>query len=768
MAENLEAQISAKEGKETELKKEMWYINTINAFLKTHKGTDEKEDFNLLDKVKTDKPKEEVSKAWNVLSGLRDKLKLVDPTEATKNIQQIDLDNQDAIKDNSVKIIEWMRTSLNGDNPTREDLSKMEDILAFVTPETRYLGEVKQSIKLHKINFIKEDLNNKNFNNDIVNAYINKAYKSQINDKGLIDYLKKGVKTDDNKNAITKYFEDGLNPNGENKFWIITIDKIFNKDYSAINIYNAETNKGLKIDGLEQLEKTYKQDELIKSMIKVTRSDILKYKFSYETMEEITKDLPKIIEETVKDYNTTDLNTNYKKRESPDSKLRKNIMTGLNKLVAKENRLYLLQQFTAKKIGEWPDSWKFETMLKHTNDKDVNTLALAISENSEILKGVRKKVKANPEAGKLVRFTGAKIVSATTDEDIWKLDDNDQDYNYKAVLRWKEIDNSKPNILSEATKGEIEKYIGELLKNSNVRDIAIQVPKWNEKLYSQVYEVYWDKYRIEERDDISTVKVSATEKVDELQSEPLKLDLLNLDANAILDPKSEYAEIVINNLLMNSGNPDMAKLLQPESGYKIVWWDINWWASRNYTSYKSIISFDSPDIKKKGLDIQKKGEENSSDQNISNNPGLAYDRAGSFLAYFLGLENGAKVKDGAKFNINHTVDGPTRKELTNQLKEKNKKSPSEDQILEAFKEWQKASINLNFTKPVDKPIWKEFTTTPQEMVTWFQIKITTAPEGPVHSEKDNNAWTWFERWLAMRWSKGGPTLPAKSWCPMSF
>ena len=54
---------------------------------------------------------------------------------------------------------------------------------------------------------------------------------------------------------------------------------------------------------------------------------------------------------------------------------------------------------------------------------------------------------------------------------------------------------------------------------------------------------------------------------------------------------------------------------------------------------------------------------------LTNNPSLAYDRAASFIDYFINLKD--KVSASAKFDLAYEVNGPTREELTAQLKDKN-------------------------------------------------------------------------------------------------
>lgn len=106
---------------------------------------------------------------------------------------------------------------------------------------------------------------------------------------------------------------------------------------------------------------------------------------------------------------------------------------------------------------------------------------------------------------------------------------------------------------------------------------------------------------------------------------------------------------------------------------------------------------------------------------MSNNPDLAYNRSASFIDHFLALEN--KTAKTASFDMTYGVNGPTRLELTEQLKKQNGKPPTEEDILEAFKERQYADIKLDFIKTEVKSEEKEYALDTKSVASGFSINI---------------------------------------------
>jgi hypothetical protein len=143
-------------------------------------------------------------------------------------------------------------------------------------------------------------------------------------------------------------------------------------------------------------------------------------------------------------------------------------------------------------------------------------------------------------------------------------------------------------------------------------------------------------------------------------------------------------------------------------------------ASRNPTNYQSIFA-DNPEFAQWLNSYQK--PQNSNDRNITNNPSLAFDRAASFLDFFTSKDG--KVKPESKFDIQYKVDGPNRSELTNSLSTTLQRKPTETEILEAFKEWQNATINLNLLKKEEKIYSNTIDLDIEEKVASFSISISS-------------------------------------------
>jgi hypothetical protein len=174
-----------------------------------------------------------------------------------------------------------------------------------------------------------------------------------------------------------------------------------------------------------------------------------------------------------------------------------------------------------------------------------------------------------------------------------------------------------------------------------------------------------------------------------------------------------------------SQNPQMKEFID-NPNYTLNGWEIIWTASKNRTNYQQKFS----ESNTQWLKITKERsnaqiQENNED--LTNNPWLAYDRAYSFLDYFLRtkkVDNQTDNKD-SEFKIKYNVDWPTREELVKSLKEKNWwTNPTNQDLLEAFKEYQKASIKLDFTKneKISKDLYIDIQE--KELVQWLEVYIS--------------------------------------------
>jgi hypothetical protein len=166
-------------------------------------------------------------------------------------------------------------------------------------------------------------MNNDSFYKDVMNSYIINRYKKEINDTGLMDYLKSNVKIDDknNKPAIQAYFDNGLNIQKDGHFNAKTLDAFLNKDYSAlkvdqIKIDPIEAVKIFKKPELEKLEQAYKGVKIKEEIVGangIIDQEVSAYPFDQEVKNTIINEMKSDYTKQVDGLNYADVIANYKK-----------------------------------------------------------------------------------------------------------------------------------------------------------------------------------------------------------------------------------------------------------------------------------------------------------------------------------------------------------------------------------------------------------------------------------------------------------------------
>ncbi|MCX6824797.1 MAG: hypothetical protein NTY80_01105 [candidate division SR1 bacterium] len=589
------------------------------------------------------------------------------------------------IHDNSSKIIEGIAAGLKDNNLSRENVSKTEAILSYMQASGALVSlpsSINAPLQANKINLLKEDMKDEKFYKNVVDAYINKKYKNEINDTGLIDSLKKNAKID--KGEIQKYFDAGLDMSKEGHFSSHALQALLSKDYSLL-----QTNK-LNIPGLEKLEMEYKKGQLKEAMKKITDKGLSEYDFDEKEKNDVASDLSNQIDSIINTYKDEDIKLNYAHKEKINTSFKKEITHALNDRIAEENRGFLLQEF-ATKNNDTLQKAKFESMLKETSTKDINTLALVINsdKNKTILEDIRKKVQdKNAKSSEPVRaFNGAKIVSATNESGIKTIEESKD----TTGLYTKQLGETVRTKSIESSKSSIKDSINSYIKNGNVQ-INVPAGSDNAVVFNQIKDFVKDPangrgkvdFKLNQIAGIADVQIQSIETKEVPQK--IHLELKELSANSIGDG----AKI---NQLLSDADPRMKQLLSPDNkDYKIVGGKMYGSASKNYTTYKNETPFVFSGTKVNAVPpVNQAG-----DINVSNNPDLAYNRSASFADYVLSLPD--KVKQGTTFDVSYGVNGPTRKELVSQLTEKNKKVPNEEEIKNAFKEWQYATLDLDVIK----------------------------------------------------------------------
>ena len=631
-----------------------------------------------------------------------------------------------SINTNAKALTSQLETFLSG-NTIREDIKNSIVIVTYLsemakTNSSINLIKTNKLIKSNQINFIKDDMKKDGFYKIVANQYVDLVYAKEANDKGLMDYLKAKVNLEGNKKEIDSYFNNGLDvSNTKDPFWWKTINSMFDGDYSKIN------KTKLEISWLQALEDTYKNGEIKKDINKIIEDEIGKYAFDDVIKQTISKEMKWDHDKEVDKFSHDETKSNYKKL-GQKSEFKKTINLEMMDVIAEYNKTYILQEFT-KADGDQKHQEHFETMLEETENKNINTLAVALTypnQNPAMLQALWAKIE-DKWIKNSVKFTNAKIVNN-------KIEESKNKSTYTTTLK----EEKSAETVSETTIWDIKNHIEPLVKNTNITDITISIPKWNTTIQNQIYDMVGlldknnaYKIKINEVDGISKVKVDSNE-TKEIPGK-VHLELKELSYDAIWDKtKIEAALKAVNDPEMNAiiDNPD----------YQITGWNIYGSASFQrteyrtqpdlvawYQNYKNIVTVaNQTKWGNGGIDNTVKTPWTQVDGDVvswvTNNPTLAYDRAISIMDYFYKKPN--KVADGAKFDVNYGVNGPSKAELLSKHPEIKDENTQKGQLENLFKEWQYAILDLDFKKTENISTTKEFgIDKTQDMTTAFQINI---------------------------------------------
>ncbi len=642
----------------------------------------------------------------------------------------------------------------------------------------------KEEVDSMDISKIKEALDDKlnDSNNpiykEITQWLINQLYKNKpndLNDKWLIKALSEITLDPKNKEQIKNYIVSQTSAD--------KIKNIYEWKFSSI-VFPTSIDWPLKDirAKLEEKEIDYKREELNTSMKKTVDAQLSKYGFDEEVKKEIQVSLYEKIDAKTKSYDKDNVKVNYTKKDTEKAVFKKDIISVLNEQVAEQNKGYLLAQFDNIKFITYFDKTEkkekmidinqdekdhFQAMLNKSNSEDINALALATAypdQSPKILTEIRKKVKEKGEDKNSVAFKNAKISYATTDEAIKKMEENkDVGYKYTTQLEATKVTRSIEN-----SKKIIADTLDVYLKNNNIQSIHIDIPKWNDAIRVQTENIIKTIKTIKtnnpngiaitlnQKENINAVKITSKETVE--SPDHIKLDLKALNANIIWDRAK------INQVLLDS-DPRMKDILNLDSEYKIIGGEVYWSASRNITHYNN----ESPFILWNNVTKIAPASDANNDpnnDNVTNNPDLAYNRAASFIDYFMHIDATAdptakkKVDPTAKFDLKYEVNGPNRSQLKTDLKNKNWKEPNEDQLVEAFKEWQFATIDLKLTKTETKINEKEIPIENNELASWFSVNIIWTASKTSHIP-------WWPWWPSRDWGIKGLNIIKKIHNPIA-
>lgn len=594
--------------------------------------------------------------------------------------------------------------------------------------EIWFSNELK-SIRLVSIEQ-KIDSQNWYFEN-LINYLIDKKYSKELLNTDFINHLKQGFLKETKPEEIIKFkkeIKEEISWKANNK-----IKDIYNNNLSSI-YHNSEKLPNIR-ERFEYIEKEYKSSKIQEKMETIMNQEIEKYLSEESDIQETRKEFTKYIEKKVKSYSLQDIKNNYNKIDDEKkfwSEFKTKIWESLKENIAEFNREYIknkLQEYAKTYNGDKDLLRTFEDMLWDTDPKDINNMAYILSnypdqKNNHITNILDKIWKKKIENCK--KFTNVKLINTSSKDGIAKfrqdIVESKRLTNYKAILK----EDKSEYFDEEKIKNIIDSYS----QNDSIHKITISIPAGKDFIYSWIQKQISlskdpNKFYIKTVNWLDKIQISWIEKKETPWSINLKLE--RLDSNAIWDPE-KIKEIL-------SQNSQMKDILE-DPNYILTGWEITWTASSNKTNYQQRFWEETYEW----IMINKKRTNNSTPENnedLTNNPWLAYDRAHSFLDYFIKAKDIQSGASDAIFNINYNVIGPSREDLRKSLQEKNWwKEPSNKEILEAFRDYQNAEIKLDFIKKEENLVNSEIDIQEETIVQWMNLDITS----------DVQSWWWWFDW----------------------
>jgi len=611
----------------------------------------------------------------------------------------------------------------------------------------------------------------------ITKALIAKRYPKEMTDAWFIEDLSKITLSNADKTEIKAYVTNTTNNTAEK------VKNFYNKNYSAIALpITIDWDlKSIVID-LRTEEVNYKKEQLKTSMKTSVNAQLSEYDFSEDTKKAIETELYGKIDAKIKKYDDKEVISNYSKKDIDNASFKKDITSVLNEAVAEQNRAYLLDKFNDVKSVTYTLKWDelaeakktdknakektiiidqaekdhFEKMLDETSAENINTLALATTYPGQLpkmLEELWKQVKDKGEEKNSISFKNAKIVSATTSEEVDKIEASlDSKWTYTTQL-----EKTKTNNSIETSKANITAQLDVYLKSPYTKEVTVQVPTWNNEVRLQMEEIIKQSkelnpnavtVKLDEVNGLNNIKIKSIEEV----PGEIALKLEKLSYNVIWDKTKIEAAL-------KAADPKMSEILDNDD-YKITRGDIYGSASfqrtpyvtkpwLEYQKYKDIVNVTNKtmsgngDINNTAINTTTPQVDQWYDGGLwTNNPTLAYDRATSFLDYFYGKEG--KVSDWANFDLSYGVNWPSKKDLLSKHPEITDENAQAAQLENLFKEWQYAKIHLDFTKKTNNE--KEFPIDSKELATWFTINIIGEPSKTTHPSKGRDLWGWLFKW----------------------
>lgn len=584
-------------------------------------------------------------------------------------------------------------------------------------------------LKFIRLASIDQKIDNQSWYFDnIIDYLVDKKYSKELLNADLINHMKQEFLSKASPEEIVKFkkeIKEEISWKSGNK-----IKEVYSGNLNSI-YHNSENLSNIK-ERLEDIEKKYKASKIQEKMEKIMNEEIQKYLSDQDDIDSTREEFTKYISKKVKWYDLQELRNNYKNINDENkfwSEFKRKIWESLRESIADLNREYIKK--TLQEYGttyNWDKNLlrAFEDMLWNTDTNNINNMAYILSnypdqKNNHITNILDKIWKKKVENCK--KFTNVKLVNTSSEADIARfrqdIDASWKSTNYKTLLK----EDKSEYFDEESMKKTLDSYS----QNDAIAKIKISIPEWKDFIYAWVQKQLAllnnpEKFDIKIVNWLDKIQISWIEKKETPWSINLKLE--KLDANAIWDPQ-KIKEIL-------SQNSQMKNIVE-DPNYVLTGGEINWTASRNPTNYQQKFWEETYEW----IKIQKKRANNDVPENnedITNNPWLAYDRAHSFLDYFI------KTKDiqwnwwDAIFNINYNVIGPNKEELKKSLQETNWwTEPSKEDILKAFKEYQNAEIKLDFIKKEESSVTSEIDIQKESIVQWMELAIVW----------DAPSWKWW-------------------------